>query len=437
MSYKRNKIDGYNKSIIQYGPSRALLNNEINSVDNAAYKDLLDRYGLVTQQLTDIQQQLIAINTALGLSGASVNFANQASLNLGNRFKVNCSTSGQSVNFGNTSDTNDVTDNQLVFAPGNTAPNSANGIVKLQKDAIVLNDSKIYFRSSGKSTFQTSNYDPNHSIGYNSANDGVAINSFLSTMIKQNGTDKFAINASNVTSSVDIIGGGKVKVGTGGIRLDYTNGTDNNKGSNRTIDFGQDTGLIAWETLPDVVSSNGRSILSLAAYEGVSLGYRDSTVNSYAFNRLLQADRWGVAAYRQFRAPNTFQTGYYSVDKTYEWDEITITFPQTMATVPAVFLQFDAPFGIGSDTAAGGQNPPGPDSNAPVIFFPVHNVYSVTTTGFKCNYNLIKFNWGTNDGSSWGLAHDTGATSGAHFRGIEMIINESKTQNFRWFAICS
>jgi hypothetical protein len=441
MSYKRNRIDGYNKSLIKYDSNRALLNNETNSVSDQNYKDLLDRYGLVTQQLTQVQQQLIAVNTALGLSGSSVNFANQASLNLGNRFKVNCSTNGQSVNFGNTSDPSDITDNQLVFAPGNTAPNSINGVAKLTKKGVILNDKTLFFRSSGGATFQASDADPNHTIKYGASNDGLEINSYNTTMFKRNGVDKFSINENNVVSAVDILTDGKVKAGTGGLRLNrFGTKPDNNKGNNESIDFGEDVGLITRETLPDVISSNGRSILSLAAYEGVSLGYRDTSVNNYDFNRLLQADRWGVKAYRQFRAPNTFQTGVWTADKTYEKDEVLITFPETMASTPAVFLSFDLN-GVtvnGSQiVAAGDDNPAGYDTFGPFIHHVLHNVYQVSTSGFKCTYMVCRANFGSNSGGYWALARDDGATNGANKNSYNMLIDGSKEVNMRWFAICS
>lgn len=431
MSYKRNRIDGYNKSIIKYDTNRAQLNNEINSVSDQNYKDLLDRYGLVTQQLVQIQQQLISINTALGLSGNSVNFNNQASLNLGNRFKVNCSTTGQTLNFGNTSDVNDVTDNQLVFAPGNTVPNSANGVAKLTKDGVVLNDKTLFFRSSGAATFQASAADPNHTIKYGSSNDGLELNSFNTTMIKRNGVNKFAINENNVVSSVDILSDFRLGSGTGGIRVDHKNDPSNNTGEKKSIDFGQDYGLLSYQLTPDINNVN-RKMMTLAGYEGVSLGFRDSALNSYGFQQLLQADRWGVKAYRQFKAPNTFQTGLHSADRTFEDSEVVVTFPEAMASVPAVFLSFDH---TGTLTA-GGHNPPGDDNGPdPYYMFTHHNIWDISTTGFKCQYGCIKYNFGATTSSEYRRLA-IGTDPNAHKSAIELKFDTSKTINFRWFAIC-
>jgi hypothetical protein len=132
----------------------------------------------------------------------------QTPLNVSDRFKLNCSSIGQTINFGNTNDTNNVTDNQLVFAPGNTVPNSLDGVVKLTKDGLVLNTKTLFLRAgggpSGSSNFQTSAADPGHTIKYGASNDGVEINSYNTTMFKVNGVDKFSIGHASVVSQVPI-----------------------------------------------------------------------------------------------------------------------------------------------------------------------------------------------------------------------------------------
>lgn len=423
MSYKRNRIDGYNKSIIKFDQQRALLNNEDTSDVNSFYKELLDRYALVSQQLTTVQSQIITINELLGIYGTSINFNNESELTLGvNRIKLNASTTGQTLRGGNASDTATNVENKITLRCG---PNNydtqnryefTNTGLYLDEKPLFLSDNQPSMKIGVHGTYADT-------IELKAASTGgiVVSNANTSEILRINNDALYASKRIEVTGNLQT--STQLRVGTGGIRLNHTNSTDNNQSEPASIDFGQNFGLLKYDT---------GGYLSLASNQGIRLGWRDSTVSSYAFQNILQTNRTDVTISEKLIAKKTFQTGLYTTDRNFEDSEVVVTFPVAMASVPAIFLSFDH---TGTLTA-GGQNPPGDDSGPdPYYLFTHHNIWDISTTGFKCQYGCIKYNFGGTTSSEYRRLA-LGTDPNAHKSAIELKFDTSKTINFRWFAIC-